>query len=113
MNGFLFDENLPANVQFTPSFPVKHVSLLGENPSDTAIWEYAKRNDLVIVTKDVDLSDRIMLSSSSPKVVHLRIGNMRKREFHTFLARVWPSIEELIVRYRLVNVYSDRFELVE
>ena len=33
MNGFLFDENLPANIRFTPAFPVVHVSVLGESPS--------------------------------------------------------------------------------
>ena len=56
MNGFLFDENLPANLRFTPALPVIHVSVLGESPSDTQIWQYAKQNDLVIVTKDADFS---------------------------------------------------------
>ena len=41
MNGFLVDENLPANIRFTPAFPVVHVSVLGESPSDTQIWQYA------------------------------------------------------------------------
>lgn len=51
-----------------------------------------------------------MLDSSPPKVVHLRFGNMRKREFHQFLAHVWPQIEELIVSHKLVNVYLDQIE---
>ena len=70
MNGFLFDENLPIKIQFTPSLPITHVSTLGESPSDTEIWQYAKENQLVIVTKDVDFSDRLMLDLSPPKVVH-------------------------------------------
>ena len=41
MNSFLFDENLPANLRFTPVFPVIHVSVLGDSPSDTQIWQYA------------------------------------------------------------------------
>ncbi|NMF58527.1 DUF5615 family PIN-like protein [Pseudanabaena yagii] len=76
MNGFLFDENLPIKIQFTPSLPITHVSVLGESPSDTKIWQYAKENGLVIVSKDVDFSDRLMLDLVPPKVVHLRIGNM-------------------------------------
>ncbi len=113
MNGFLFDENLPFNIQFTPSFPLNHVSILGESPSDTQIWNYAQENDLVIVTKDVDFSDRIIISSPPPRVIHLRFGNMRKRDFHTFLTGIWPQVEELIAGHRLVNVYLDRFETVE
>ena len=41
MNSFLFDENLPANLRFTPVFPVIHVSVSGDSPSDTQIWRYA------------------------------------------------------------------------
>ena len=112
MNGFMFDENLPINVRFTPAFPVIHVSVLGESPSDTQIWQYAKQNDLVIVTKDADFSDRIMVDASPPKVVHLRLGNMRQRVFHEFLASVWPKIEKLIMDCKLLDVYQDRIEAI-
>ncbi|WP_353851558.1 DUF5615 family PIN-like protein [Microcystis sp. LE19-195.1E] len=63
-----------------------------------------------MVTKDADFSDRIMLDFSPPKVVHLRFGNIRKREFHQFLARIWPQIEALVIEHKLVNVYLDRIE---
>jgi len=110
MNGFLFDENLPSKIQFTPSVPIIHVSILGDSPSDTDIWEYALELGLVIVTKDVDFSDRLMLDSSPPKVVHLRFGNMRKSAFHSFLARVWSQIEDLVIDHKLINVYLDQIE---
>jgi predicted nuclease of predicted toxin-antitoxin system len=110
MNGFLFDENLPIKIQFMPSLPITHASSLGKSPSDTQIWQYAKENKLVIVTKDVDFSDRLMLDLAPPKVVHLRIGNMRKRNFHLFLAKVWEQIESLCIDSKLVNVYLDRIE---
>ncbi|MFZ2957618.1 MAG: DUF5615 family PIN-like protein [Candidatus Ozemobacteraceae bacterium] len=113
MKGFLFDENLPAKFQFLPSFPIVHVSTLGKSPSDSQIWEYAKQNDFAIVTKDVDFSDRLMVDSSPPKVVHLRLGNMRKRVFHEFLANIWPQIEALIINHKLVNVYFDHIETVK
>lgn len=113
MKGFLFDENLPINIQFLPSSPVEHVTEIGERLSDTEIWEYAKAKDLVIVTKDADFSDRIIISEPPPRVVHLRFGNMRKRDFHAFLARVWPRIEVLISTHKLVNVYLDSIESIE
>ncbi len=110
MNGFLFDENLPARIQFTPSLPITHISILGISPTDTEIWQYAKIQNLVIVTKDADFSDRLMLDPSPPTVIHLRFGNMKKREFHKFLAGTWPQIEALIVDYKLINVYLDRID---
>ena len=113
MNGFLFDENLPANLRFTPTFTMIHVSVLDESPSDTQIWQYAKQNGLAIVTKDADFSDRLMVDASPPKVVHLRFGNMRHRDFQTFLASVWSRIETLIVDHKLIDIYKDRIEAIE
>ena len=42
---------------------------LGRIPRDTEIWQYPKDKKLVIVTKDADFSDRLMLDFSPPKVV--------------------------------------------
>ena len=44
--------------------------------------------------------------------MHLRIGNLRRADFHVFLARVWPQIEALLPAHKLVNVYLDRIEAV-
>lgn len=113
MKGFIFDENLPTDVKFTPSLPVTHVTDLGDSLSDREIWEYAKENELIIVTKDADFSDRIIISTPPPRVVHLRFGNMRKKDFHLFLSNVWPQIESLIAGHKLVNVYLSKIEAVE
>ncbi|MGA3265699.1 MAG: DUF5615 family PIN-like protein [Verrucomicrobiota bacterium] len=110
MKGFLFDESLPARLRFSPKLPIVLISKVGKNPSDSQVWEYARRHDLVIVSKDADFSDRIITHSPPPWVVHLRFGNLRKNDFHALLARVWPQIETLLKTHKLVNVYSDRLE---
>ena len=110
MKGFLFDENLPRCLRFTPSLPITHVATLGMSHADAAVWAYAKAESLAIVSKDADFSDRILLSQPPPRVVHLRIGNLRRADFHAFLARVWPQIETLLPAHKLVNVYLDRIE---
>jgi predicted nuclease of predicted toxin-antitoxin system len=110
MKGFLFDENLPARLRFSPKLPIVSISKIGKNPGDSDIWVYAKKHDLVIVSKDADFSDRIITQSPPPWVVHLRFGNLRKNHFHALLARVWPQIEALLKTHKLVNVYSDRLE---
>jgi len=88
VKGYLLDENLPNRVRFHLSLPVIHARDLGEAPSDAELWEYAKVNDLAIIRKDTDFSDRIMATDPPPRVVHLRIGNIRRKAFHDFLERV-------------------------
>lgn len=96
MKGFLLDENLPARLLFSPSLPIVPLSTVGDQPADSQIWEFARRHELVIVSKDADFSDRIIIRTPPPWVVHIRFGNLRKKEFHTLLARVWPQIETLL-----------------
>jgi predicted nuclease of predicted toxin-antitoxin system len=110
MKGYLFDENLPVRLRFTPKLPVLPFSKAGRNPTDSQIWDFARKHDLVIVSKDADFSDRIIISSPPPKVVHLRFGNLRKNDFHALLARVWSKIETLLKTHKLVNVYAGRIE---
>jgi predicted nuclease of predicted toxin-antitoxin system len=110
MKGFLFDENLPQHIDFSPTFPAVSISEVGSSPTDSAVWEFARKRELVIVSKDADFSDRIIVQQPPPWVVHLRFGNLRKKDFHALLGRVWPKIETLLKSHKLVNVYSDRLE---
>src|ERR1700722_20966876 len=110
MKGYLLDENVPSLLRFSPKLPLISLSALGRNPSDTRIWEFARKNDLVIVSKDADFSERIVATSPPPRVVHLRFGNLRRNEYHALLARRWPQIESLLKTNKLVNVYIDRLE---
>jgi len=113
VKGFLFDENTPSRLTFTPGLPVRHANELGKSPSDTEMWNFARQERLVIVSKDADFSNRIMLSSPPPWIVRLRFGNMRKREFHSYLKKIWPSVETLLPAHKLINVFQDRIEGIQ
>jgi predicted nuclease of predicted toxin-antitoxin system len=53
-----------------------HVRLMGlGGASDTAIWDWARQQGLVLVTKDEDLLDLSVTRGCPPKVVGLAIGN--------------------------------------
>ena len=75
----LFDQNLSHKLvsrlgdAYPDSVHVRDVGL-GEAPDD-AVWEYAKNNDLVIVSKDSDFHQRSLVVGHPPKAVWLRIGN--------------------------------------
>jgi predicted nuclease of predicted toxin-antitoxin system len=110
MKGYLFDGNVPSRLRFSPKLPIIPLSNVSRNPSDSQIWDFARRNDLVIVSKDADFSDRIITSSPPPRVVHLRFGNLRRNKYHTMFARRWLQIESLLKTNKLINVYAERLE---
>jgi predicted nuclease of predicted toxin-antitoxin system len=75
----LLDENLSDRIvrKITDLYPdsthVKNLAL--NNTDDAIIWEYAKRNKFVIVSKDSDFYQRSLLYGHPPKFIYLRIGN--------------------------------------
>jgi predicted nuclease of predicted toxin-antitoxin system len=75
----LFDQNLSRHLvnalaaEFPESTHVLHVGL--ERAADGPVWEYAKQNGLVIVSKDADFHQRSFLYGHPPKVVWIRRGN--------------------------------------
>ncbi|MCF6318196.1 MAG: DUF5615 family PIN-like protein [Proteobacteria bacterium] len=42
---------------------------------DIDIWQFAKDNNFVIVTKDIDFNELSVLNGFPPKVIWLNIGN--------------------------------------
>lgn len=75
----LLDENLsrrlvPVLQEFYPGS--SQVALLGlEQASDLEIWEFAKKNEYVLVTKDDDFRGLATLRGYPPKVILLTLGN--------------------------------------
>lgn len=110
MKGFLLDENLPAWFPVHAGLPVIHSTQIAVQASDTDLWHYAQSQGLVIVTKDADFRLRALTSSPPPWVVHLRFGNMRRKEFERALERAWPLVEQLLPHHRMISVFSDRVE---
>jgi predicted nuclease of predicted toxin-antitoxin system len=78
----LLDENLSRRtVAFLlDSFPEStQIALLGmENADDRAVWDYAKTNHFVIVTKDADFFEMFNIYGQPPKIIWLKTGNQSK-----------------------------------
>ncbi len=87
----LFDENLsPSLVTFLSDlFPDSiHVRDCGlQSSPDSAVWDHALNSGYIIVSKDADFRQRISLSSSSPKIIWIRLGNCSTRQIADLLRR--------------------------
>ena len=75
----LLDENLSDRIiqrildLYADSEHIKTLGLI--NTDDAVIWEYAKTNSFVIVSKDSDFHQRSLLYGHPPKFIYLRVGN--------------------------------------
>ncbi|MCB1034791.1 MAG: DUF5615 family PIN-like protein [Acidobacteria bacterium] len=110
MAGYLIDANLPYRFSLWASPEHLHAFDLGDDWSDSRLWEYAKANDLILVTKDADFSERVLVSTPPPRVIHVRLGNHTLRELHLALTAVWPEVRRMIRDFKLVQIFEDRLE---
>jgi predicted nuclease of predicted toxin-antitoxin system len=93
----LFDENLSPKlaVNLSDIFPdSKHVDRLGlGGESDNAVWDYAKQNGYVLISKDSDFYDKSVLLGHPPKVVWIRRGNCSNKTIELILRNKVEAIE--------------------
>lgn len=113
MARFLIDVNLPYYFSLWHNADYVHLKDLGDEWSDAEVWKYAQREELTIVTKDADFSVRAILEPPPPRVVHIRLGNMKMRDFHRALSERWVEVCEMSSCYRLVQFFADRIEGIE
>lgn len=97
MKALLFDHNLsPKLVQrLIDLYPGSiHVQALGlAAAQDRAVWEYARLHDLILVTKDADFSELLLLQGFPPKIIWIRRGNCSTQTIETLLRDNFEAIE--------------------
>lgn len=113
MPKFLIDVNLPYYFSLWNSKEFIHQKDINDEWSDEEIWDYARENNLTIITKDSDFSIKSLLSAPPPKVIHIRIGNVSMHEFFLILTRCWSTVYEMNKKYKLVNVFKDHVEGIQ
>lgn len=68
----------------------------GLTAPDALIWERAKAEDRVIVSKDADFFDRAILFGQPPQVLHVNVGNCSNRMLLALLDEHWTDIETVL-----------------
>lgn len=93
----LFDENLSPKLPhlladlFPNSLHVRDVGMKATD--DPIVWDYAKNNHLMIVSKDADMHDLSLVFGIPPKVIWLRLGNCSTRQVEELLRRDFDVIK--------------------
>ncbi|MBW4485448.1 MAG: DUF5615 family PIN-like protein [Tildeniella torsiva UHER 1998/13D] len=93
----LFDENLSPKLPnrlsdlFPDSLHVRDVDM--KATIDSIVWDFAKDNNLMIVSKDADMHDLSLVLGNPPKVIWLRLGNCSTRQVEDVLRRDFDAIK--------------------
>lgn len=93
----LFDENLSHKLasRLADIFPDStHVRDVGMKATeDPTVWDYAKDNDFMTVSKDADMHDLSLVFGNPPKVVWVRLGNCTTTDVENLLRLEFEVIE--------------------
>ena len=96
----IFDANLSHELVallsdcFPKSVHVRMVSL--REAKDPSIWQYAKDNNLTVVTKDEDFRDLYFTKGFPPKVILIKRGNCPTKTIEAILRSNLDSIQKLL-----------------
>ena len=96
----LFDQNISHKVlamlpeQYQGSTSVK-LEGLWDN-SDREIWEFARKNNYTIETQDFDFNDLNLLLGFPPKIIWVRCGNLRTKDFANVLSTYINAIDQFL-----------------
>ncbi|MBP7280759.1 MAG: DUF5615 family PIN-like protein [Leptospiraceae bacterium] len=74
----------------------RHVFSFALEEFDDLIWEFAKENDLAIVTKDEDFADLNERLGFPPKVILIKRGNCPTKTIEAILRSNLDSIQKLL-----------------
>ena len=98
----LLDENLSRRIVpfLQTDFPgSSQVALLDlESASDLEIWQHAKTNGFVIVSRDSDFQERSLVAGHPPQVVWLKIPNRSKTAVLNILLEHRMEIEQSLLQ---------------
>ena len=92
---FLVDAQLPPALARWISARGHHathvfdVALLKANDPD--IWDHARQQDAIVVSKDEDFVDRWLLDAAPVGLIWIRKGNCSNRALLAWLEPLWPD----------------------
>lgn len=97
---FLVDAQLPpalAQMLSAHGHLAEHVTDIGPaDAPDRELWLYAVEHEAVLITKDEDFPNMLVLGGAAPALVWVRVGNTRRRAVIEWFEPLIDRIVELI-----------------
>lgn len=72
---------------------------------DYEIWQYAKENNCIIITKDSDFVSLLEIKGYPPKIILLKTGNCRNKELAEVIIKAEKDIKDFVLsEYGLLEI---------
>jgi predicted nuclease of predicted toxin-antitoxin system len=95
----LFDQNLSPRLvdRLIDLYPDSaHVSACGlAQAHDEEVWEFARTNSYIIVSKDSDFNEISLLRGFPPNIIWIRRGNCSTSEIEVLLRQHYDLVENM------------------
>jgi predicted nuclease of predicted toxin-antitoxin system len=111
-SSFLVDVSLPKYFSFFNESHFIFVSDINLRMSDTEIWNYALENELIILTKDTDFYNRLLVSENAPKVIYFQLGNFSLKQLYQYFTDNWIKIQFEIDSAKLIIAKETHIECI-
>lgn len=79
----------------------------GNNSTDNDLIEYARKNDMIIVTKDIDFFHSHILYQNPEKLLLIKTGNTNIKELKSIFERHFDLIIDSFKKYKLIELHRD------
>ncbi len=94
----LFDQNISFRIlsYLKSHFPNStHIKIVGlYEADDKSIWDFAKKENYIIVSQDSDFNDLVISKGFPPKLIWFKTGNMSTSNFSKLLIKLKFDIIE-------------------
>ena len=110
---FLVDVNLPKYFSFFNENRFVFVSDIDLQMTDTEIWNYALKTELIILTKDTDFYNRFLVSENTPKIIYFQLGNCSLKQLHQYFNDNWEKIQFEIENSKLIIAKENHIECIK
>ena len=113
---FIIDAHLPKSIVkiFTDlGHDAVHTSDLprGNKTEDKDIVILAAK-DGVVVSKDEDFYQSFLLYGKPPKLIHVKVGNMRLQEIRDLFTSIAPKLIDLLGQHDLLELHRDKIIVI-
>lgn len=109
MSRYLLDENLPATLAPLLGGDCLHAATSGR-ATDNELWLLARQERRIVLTKDADFFEKLLLEGPPPQVVWFRIVNLRRAQLEEIVVKIWPAVTTLLATCDLVEVHQNKLE---
>lgn len=109
---FLVDVNLPKVFSFFNKDNFTHIIDINPRMTDDEIWEYALRNNSVILTKDTDFYSKSISSDVKPKIIYFQLGNMTLAELNHYFEINWAKILSHLLEADLIIAKRNQINII-